>query len=484
MSPNEPDLSPAPGTDTTGHPPDPAADLRRVLVRVAWRDRPTVHLHYDEHHDILTATILRLPPVRDRHAHDHLLVRLDGDEDLALPTEVRLQAFIAKQRSDAAVLARELLGETAWRRAVKLTVDGRCAAEVKLEAPERDELFAIWAGFARLVRVVGIQVQPGLLRGVLVDDRGEAINEKELWLDEMSPDSVAAGIADLATCLWRPDERRDCHRVVGVQIGGPVNHEDGVVHHYSKGDLGSNIRWKDVKLGELVKGRIGSRVQVFNDVASLAVFERWFGLGRQVRRYGLILVSEGVGGALVIDGVLDEESPMELGNIVIHPEGRKCHCGSRGCVEATAGVWAIVERVAEEVGHPVADLGAAAKLADADDEHLAKMVRQVFRTAGEDLAVGIGSVQALLRPTAWTVYLPPELSETGVAGREFWSGIEQFGTWVSFEEYRKCDLHRRTTTGVEGPLGAALAALERFGLSSTAAAHRTDHPGRIVGRRF
>ena len=47
----------------------------------------------------------------------------------------------------------------------------------------------------------------------------------------------------------------------------------------------------------------------------------------------------GVGGALVLDGRLHTGSSglaLEVGHLTVNPEGRPCHCGSRGCLDVEA----------------------------------------------------------------------------------------------------------------------------------------------------
>jgi glucokinase len=55
-------------------------------------------------------------------------------------------------------------------------------------------------------------------------------------------------------------------------------------------------------------------------------------------------VSTGVGGGIVLDGeLLDGASGNagHVGHVIIEPNGRRCGCGSRGCLEAEASGLAI-----------------------------------------------------------------------------------------------------------------------------------------------
>jgi predicted NBD/HSP70 family sugar kinase len=73
-----------------------------------------------------------------------------------------------------------------------------------------------------------------------------------------------------------------------------------------------------------------------NDVNALALAEHRHGAGRGAR-YLLVVAAEhrGVGGALVLRGDLYTGSTglsMEVGHVSVDPNGRRCPCGNRGCL--------------------------------------------------------------------------------------------------------------------------------------------------------
>ncbi|MFJ1707716.1 ROK family protein [Kitasatospora sp. NPDC088346] len=77
---------------------------------------------------------------------------------------------------------------------------------------------------------------------------------------------------------------------------------------------------------------------VANDANLAALAEHRHGAGRDARH--LLLVTSGhrgVGGALVIDGRLHTGSAglaLEVGHLTVDPQGRRCPCGNRGCLNA------------------------------------------------------------------------------------------------------------------------------------------------------
>ncbi|HET8929826.1 MAG TPA: ROK family protein [Acidimicrobiales bacterium] len=120
---------------------------------------------------------------------------------------------------------------------------------------------------------------------------------------------------------------------IGVGCGGPMAAGGVTVSPL-------NIpQWRDFPLRERLAERFELPVWVDNDAKALALGEGWLGAAIGVRNYLAMVVSTGVGAGLVVDGrLLDGASGNagHIGHIVVEPDGRRCACGSRGCLEAEA----------------------------------------------------------------------------------------------------------------------------------------------------
>ncbi|NEB77741.1 ROK family protein, partial [Streptomyces sp. SID14478] len=91
----------------------------------------------------------------------------------------------------------------------------------------------------------------------------------------------------------------------------------------------------------------------------------------------------GVGGALVLDGRLHTGSSglaLEVGHLTVNPEGRPCHCGSRGCLDVEADPLALVT---------------AAGRTPASEGSLLEQAHALVREAGHDPVVR-GAVDTLI----------------------------------------------------------------------------------------
>jgi glucokinase len=102
--------------------------------------------------------------------------------------------------------------------------------------------------------------------------------------------------------------------------------------------------WRDFPLRENLARALDLAVGVDGDVRALALAEGAYGAARDVANYASVVVSTGVGGALVLDGRLvngDSGNAGHIGHLNVVAQGRRCSCGARGCLEAEASGWAI-----------------------------------------------------------------------------------------------------------------------------------------------
>jgi glucokinase len=100
-----------------------------------------------------------------------------------------------------------------------------------------------------------------------------------------------------------------------------------------------------------------------NDANLFALGEHWLGGGVGHRHLLGITLGTGVGGGLILDGRLwqgSQGTAGEIGHITLEPNGRKCHCGNRGCLETLAsGFWTVAwvkEQLAQGVSSWLQDL--------------------------------------------------------------------------------------------------------------------------------
>lgn len=176
---------------------------------------------------------------------------------------------------------------------------------------------------------------------------------------------VRTGVADVLR-----DAGADPHRLLGIGIGvpgiieregpeGPDGRRTAVVH-------GQTIGWQAVPFEQLLREAVDvpPEVPLFidNGAKTLGRAEMWFGGGRGAGAAAIALIGSGVGACVDHGDILAEDRTslaLEWGHTTVQLRGRRCRCGSIGCLEAYAGAEALRERW-REAGGPLPE--------DADDE--------------------------------------------------------------------------------------------------------------------
>ncbi|MER8069883.1 ROK family transcriptional regulator [Streptomyces sp. NPDC094034] len=152
------------------------------------------------------------------------------------------------------------------------------------------------------------------------------------------------------------DAGADPERLLGIGIGVPGIIERGgpagaTVH-------GPTIGWHAVPFEKLLRAvlEVPAEVPLFidNGAKTLGQAEMWFGGGRGAGTAAIALIGSGIGASVIHGGALIEESgrssALEWGHTTVRMRGRRCRCGSIGCLEAYAGAEALRERWYEAGG--------------------------------------------------------------------------------------------------------------------------------------
>ena len=95
--------------------------------------------------------------------------------------------------------------------------------------------------------------------------------------------------------------------------------------------------WEEkVDIGAALKERLGKDVLIENNVDAFALAELLYGTGRNHEDILVIKWGPGVGSSVIIDNSVyrgHHGKTAELGHFIVDPQGKKCVCGRRGCLE-------------------------------------------------------------------------------------------------------------------------------------------------------
>jgi glucokinase len=250
---------------------------------------------------------------------------------------------------------------------------------------------------------VGLDVGGTKTDAVAVDDAGSIAGRIRIptgW----GPDAVARTVLDAVGALgMEAGVDLSAVRSVGVGIPGQIEPGTGRVVH------AVNLGVEALDLADAVGPRLGVPVRVENDVKAAALGAHALhkasgAAGPDSMAY--LNLGTGIAAGIVSDGVLwrgARGTAGEVGHISVDPNGPRCRCGQRGCIEAFAGGGAIAERWARRSALPVRDVFDAADAGDPSARQLraglaqgvAAAVRVLVLTADVDIVVLGGGVTAL-----------------------------------------------------------------------------------------
>ncbi|SCE07942.1 ROK family transcriptional regulator, partial [Streptomyces sp. PpalLS-921] len=175
---------------------------------------------------------------------------------------------------------------------------------------------------------------------------------------------VRTGVSDVLR-----DAGADPARLLGIGIGVPgIIERDAPEAAGGPGAVvhGPTIGWSAVPFERLLRDAVDVPPEVpffiDNGARTLGQAEMWFGGGRGAQSAAVALIGSGVGASVNRGDMLDQDlsnAALEWGHTTVQLRGRRCRCGSIGCLEAYAGAEAMRERW-YEAGGPLPE--------DTDDE--------------------------------------------------------------------------------------------------------------------
>src|SRR5581483_10796417 len=276
---------------------------------------------------------------------------------------------------------------------------------------------------------IGVDMGGTNLRVAAITTDGQLLEKITLGVKvAMGRDYVIGEMCDAIHSL--SEKYRSSGRFIGAGIGVPgiIELPAGIMRK------SANLPgWTDYPVRDVIEKRLQTHIYLDNDANVAALGEKWMGAGRDVENMAMLTMGTGVGGGLVIGGrIWHGMTGMagEFGHITVEPEGVRCNCGNRGCLEQYASATAVVRMAREAIAGGAAPV--LANAAAADPELTAKIVytlaiqgdepaKKVFRQVGRALGIVIADLVNALNlemyvigggvSSAWDAFAPAMFEE-------------------------------------------------------------------------
>jgi glucokinase len=255
---------------------------------------------------------------------------------------------------------------------------------------------------------IGVDIGGTKVAAGVVDGRGRVLARARRLTPSRSPEAVEDTIVEVVSIL------RADHEIVAVGIGaaGFVDVDRARVL------FAPHLAWRNEPLRDAVAEAVALPVVVENDANAAAWAEWRFGAGRDETRLVCVTLGTGIGGGIVSDGMVwrgRHGMAGEFGHMIVVPDGHRCECGNRGCLEqyASGNVLGREARELARAGSPVtvplvervggdidALVGPVITEAARDGDPVAI---ELFEEVGRWLGIGLANLAAALDPGMFVI---------------------------------------------------------------------------------
>jgi predicted NBD/HSP70 family sugar kinase len=305
---------------------------------------------------------------------------------------------------------------------------------------------------------LGLEVNVDYLATCVVDLAGEVRHHAVSPGDQRRrpPAAVLGEVATLAATAVRAAS------AAGLTVAGAALAVPGLVAEDAVVRLAPNLGWRDVEVRSALLSRRplrGLPLSVENEANLAALGELHAAGGAGSPNFVYISGEIGVGAGIVVDGRLFRGArgwSGELGHTTIDPDGPRCRCGSRGCLEQYANQEAIARAAGLATGTAAGEEVASALAMRATAGEPATL--RALREAGAALGLAAAAVVNLLDVDTVVlggIYAPLEPWLREPVTRELAERVVTAG-WAPVTVRRSALGTRATVVGAAGSVVRAL----------------------------
>jgi len=120
-------------------------------------------------------------------------------------------------------------------------------------------------------------------------------------------------------------------KAIAAGAPGVIDQEKGIVL------TSPNLPWKNYNIRKPIEKTFGAPFYIGNDVNVGVLGEHRYGAAKGYKNVVGLFVGTGMGGGLILNNELYTGhlfKGAEFGHMILIPDGPKCNCGQRGCLEA------------------------------------------------------------------------------------------------------------------------------------------------------
>lgn len=292
------------------------------------------------------------------------------------------------------------------------------------------------------IHIIGIHISMRYIQFGLINLNGDLINKELVNIaEDTSTDTLNKQLLSMLNSFLMKINSTSIS-AIGVGVSGLVNQRGDVLVK------SNHLGIKDYPIAANIQSVIDVPVYLENNAKAMANAEKMFGVGKSYSDFLAIYLGEGIGSGMVINDKLFHGNSIgigEFGHMTYLPDGIRCWCGNRGCIERYTSEKELLKRL---------DISSIHELYKKVDENNSEILRGL-ESAGQKIGITLTSLLNMLR-------FPVIIFSGNLADKRLplLSEVERIVNQYSYDSDHSPVLIHRTSLGSNiGLLGAASLAL-------------------------
>jgi glucokinase len=204
------------------------------------------------------------------------------------------------------------------------------------------------------VSVMGIDLGGTRTKIGLINDQGKILLFKSFStrLDLGKEQSLKQLVLLLDRFIKISRKKGAVPELIGLGAPGSIDRKSGIIRHSP-----NFPDWQDVPIARIITEKVGLPTFVDNDANVVPYAEKWIGAGKDLNHFVCITLGTGLGSGLILNGrpwYGSQGIGPEFGHITIQPNGVRCGCGNRGCLETLVSATYLVKKAQKGLEKKVA----------------------------------------------------------------------------------------------------------------------------------
>lgn len=258
-------------------------------------------------------------------------------------------------------------------------------------------------------RSIGLDVSTTYIAGIILDFSGKVLCRHYTEIKSIFEADDLLRYCDqvIQQLLAESGMSLDDIDHIGLSLPGYLDNESGLTV------LSENLpSWHNVTVKEMFAEKYQKNIYIDDCSRLMALAELWYGKERECESFIVFDIGYGIGCGIVINSEIfagGNGKSGEVGHTIVKPDGPKCTCGRRGCIESLASGWALLKQgeaivrknpesilaeiVKKKGGHiSIQDLVLASKQGD-------EGVIKLLKAAGKYISISIANSVSFFNPS-------------------------------------------------------------------------------------